>query len=87
MQQKYLDQFHEFYEDFNITKLQFFPKEVHCMEFLKSFIKKLIKSYVLEPAREHTDLKRIQELKTKVVYLQIIIINLQSKLQKLRKNH
>ncbi|XP_024401494.1 ATPase GET3A [Physcomitrium patens] len=87
MQQKYLDQFHELYEDFNITKLPLLPEEVRGVESLKSFAKNLTKPYVPEPARESTGAERIRELETEVLSLRAEVSNLQLELEKLRGGH
>ncbi|CAI5985454.1 unnamed protein product [Closterium sp. NIES-64] len=49
MQQKYLDQFNELYEDFNITRLPLLEEEVRGVDALKSFGKHLITPYVPRP--------------------------------------
>jgi anion-transporting ArsA/GET3 family ATPase len=43
MQQKYLDQFYELYEDFHITKLPLLEEEVRGPDALRAFAENLVK--------------------------------------------
>jgi arsenite-transporting ATPase len=85
MQQKYIDQFHELYEDFHIIKLPLLPEEVRGTEALKSFAVNLTMPYrpgVEEAETERVGIARIQELETETASLRAQLLDLQSKLEK-----
>lgn len=50
MQQKYLDQFYELYEDFHILQLPLLEEEVRGPDALRAFSANLLKKYVPPPA-------------------------------------
>jgi arsenite-transporting ATPase len=85
MQQKYVDQFHELYEDFHIIKLPLLPEEVRGTEALRSFAVNLTVPYrpgVEDAETERVGIARIQELETETASLRTQVLDLQSKLEK-----
>ncbi|CAI5459358.1 unnamed protein product [Closterium sp. Yama58-4] len=76
MQQKYLDQFNELYEDFNITRLPLLEEEVRGVDALKSFGKHLITPYVPRP---------VPPVATRLVELEQEVKELRQKLEETQK--
>jgi len=85
MQQKYIDQFHELYEDFHIIKLPLLPEEVRGTEALRSFAVNLTMPYragVEGAETERIGIAKIQEMETETASLRAQVSDLQSKLEK-----
>ena len=49
MQQKYLDQYEDLYEDFHLVKMPLQEEEIRGIEALRAFSKNLIEPYVPPP--------------------------------------
>ncbi|KAK3012060.1 hypothetical protein RJ639_011595 [Escallonia herrerae] len=80
MQQKYLDQFYELYEDFHITKLPLLPEEVCGVEALKAFSLKFLSQYQPPIVRG-----TVEELEQRVSRLREQLKDSEAQLEKLRK--
>ncbi|KAL6601729.1 hypothetical protein ACP70R_006034 [Stipagrostis hirtigluma subsp. patula] len=80
MQQKYIDQFHMLYDDFNITKLPLLPEEVCGVQALQNFSRHFLTPYT--PA-----LKRgtVEELEQRVSILKSALQEAESELDRVRK--
>lgn len=68
MQQKYLDQYFDLYEDFHIVKMPLLYEEVRGVEGLRYFGKNLVQAYVPPPPRDVE--AEIEALKRKVADLE-----------------
>jgi len=80
MQQKYIDQFHMLYDDFNITKLPLLSEEVCGVQALQNFSHRFLTPY--KSARKRGT---IEELEERITILKSALQEAEAELDRIRK--
>ncbi|CAL5082438.1 unnamed protein product [Urochloa humidicola] len=80
MQQKYIDQFHMLYDDFNITKLPLLSEEVCGVQALQNF-----SQHFLTPYKSALKRGTVEELEQRISILKSALQEAESELDKVRK--
>jgi len=80
MQQKYIDQFHMLYDDFNITKLPLLSEEVCGVQALQNF-----SGHFLTPYKSALKRGTVEELEQRVSILKSALQEAESELDRVKK--
>lgn len=80
MQQKYIDQFHMLYDDFNITKLPLLSEEVCGVQALQNFSR-----HFLTPYKSAIKRGTVEELEQRISILKSALQEAESELDRVRK--
>jgi len=82
MQQKYVTQFHDLYEDFHLVKMPLLEEEIRGVDALKEFSVNLIKPYQPRPAAAAAGSNDVAALQAEVQRLKGRVAELEAELAK-----